>query len=190
MKMKINKLTGVILFAIITTNALLFFFSGVNKKNSILLVTSSLVGIGLVFYIFSKNKSIVNPSIKTINLPSIIFNNTKSFNEITIIILYLSLLFLWYSRLVDSLIIYAISAVFLIAFAILISPKKMILNQYELIYDKYWKEKWSNIKNFNFKNDVLTLNTFEGKTRIVKNIDPNINKEIIDFINQKINTTA
>jgi hypothetical protein len=188
--MKINKLIGLILFGIITTNALLFFFFGVDKKNSILLVTSSLVGVGLVFYIFSKNRSIVNPSIKTINLPSIIFNNTKSFNAITIIILYLTLLFLWYSRFVHSLVIYAISSVFLIAFTILTSPKKMILNQYELIYDKYWKEKWSNIKNFNIKNDVLTLNTFEGKTRIVKNIDSNMAKEIIDFINQKINVTA
>lgn len=47
----------------------------------------------------------------------------------------------------------------------------MVLNQHELIYDKYWKEKWENIKEYKIYDDVLKIETKNNHTHTVKKID-------------------
>lgn len=125
------------------------------------------------------------------HLPSILFNNKKPivriFN-ISIIILIFSNLFFHMS--IDKFSFLLFYFPISLAILYLISPRTLVLSESGIQYYSFWKKKWKNIKEFSFKNNILILNTFEGKSIVVKNIDSNISKEVIDFISKKINVTA
>ena len=127
----------------------------------------------------------------TYYLPSILFNNRQNISSLYYFLLFIPILYIVNS---ENKSVFALSFAFyfpaLVVVFFLLTPRTLILRGNEIQHYSLWKEKWTNIKDFSLKNDVLTLETLDGKTRIVKNIDSNIAKEIIDFINQKINVTT
>ncbi len=127
----------------------------------------------------------------TYYLPSIVFNNRQNISNLFYLLILAIVMFNIVYR--DNKSAFALSSAFYLTILILyflLTPRTLILRENEIQHYSLWKEKWSNIKDFSLKNDVLTLETIDGKTRKVKNIDSDIAKEIIDFINQKINVTA
>lgn len=57
-------------------------------------------------------------------------------------------------------------------------------------YYSFWKTKWENIKDFDWKKDVLSIQTLNDKVYVVNGIDSNVYNEIVDVMNKKINVAG
>jgi len=127
----------------------------------------------------------------TVYLPSILFNNRKSIDRIFNILL-LSLvvgnfIFLESKYLFYIVIIYL--PVSLIAM-LLITPRKLVLNQTEIRYHNIWKEKWVNIKNYTADDNMLIIKTFNNKERRIKVVQNEDIEVVVKYINERINVVV
>lgn len=156
---------------LIATVFLLVFY-GKTNKTAVSFVLTNLLGVGVVLFIlfYGKKKSITDSKV-VISLPSIIFNNTKSINIGSIFLLCVLLMLLYFSKFIDSLLLSTVSIILFIVFAFLMAPKKLVLTQFELIYDKYWKEKLENIAEYKISNGVLIIKTKNHLLRNIKKIN-------------------
>ncbi len=127
----------------------------------------------------------------TVYLPSILFNNRKSIDRIfNILILSLvvgNFIFLESKYLFYIVIIYL--SVLLIA-ALLITPRKLVLNQTEIRYHNIWKEKWTNIDNCTVNNNILIIKTFNNKERRIKVVQNEDIEVVTKYINERINVVV
>ncbi|MEZ0183740.1 PH domain-containing protein [Flavobacterium oncorhynchi] len=122
----------------------------------------------------------------TYYLPSILFNNKKPiagiFNFFLIIIIF------------SNSSSYHSDDKFLfsnfLGVLYLLSPRILVLKEDGIQYYSFWKTKWENIKDFDWKKDVLSIQTLNDKVYVVNGIDSNVYNEIVDVMNKKINVAG
>jgi len=117
-------------------------------------------------------------------LPSIIFNN-KTINPFLLPLLLIP--FFLYSKYNHSFFHFALLALLLLLLTFLISPRKLILNSSNIQYHIFWKVKWSEFKCYSIDDGILTIETINGKEKIVRNLDAATSEKVENFINKQIN---
>lgn len=127
----------------------------------------------------------------TYYLPSILFNNKKPIAGIFsffLIIIIFSNISSYYSD--DKFLFFLFYFPSSLAVLFLISPRILVLKEDGIQYYCFWKTKWENIKDYDWKKDVLSIQTLDDKVYSVKGVDSNVYDEIVDVINKKINVAG
>lgn len=185
--MKKSKFLWLFIAIYVVISFLLGYYFSPAKSNAVSFVLTNLFTIGLfLFIIFFGKKKSTNNSKTIIIIPSLMFNNRESINISSIITLCTTLIFFYYSKFVGSIFMSVISIILLVTFAILMSPLKMVLSQYELVYDKYWKEKWENIKEYKISDGLLQIVTKDNKKHTIKKINKDDINTIDSILKEKV----
>ena len=145
-------------------------------------VIISLMGIS---YFFIKYK---------INEGSIIFNTQDHFQKfrklfrISFIVILLSLIFFnnYYFKYENFYIVFV--PLFLISFLVIIflSPKQIAFSNQGVRF-LFWQIKWTKLKDYNLKNEVLYIKSSDGKDLNIKGINKKDYKAIEDILKNKLN---